>query len=100
MKKLLTIIGLFSCVLLLSGCDSESLTEKTVEKPQFESLVLNNRSYCQKQSEIAFSIRWDKLCEQSGKPAGCKLPESSVKSAQLYQELSFKSCSQNVGVVK
>ncbi len=71
--RIFLIIGLF----FLTGCSKP----ETLSKPEFESIVLDNRSYCERISEMAYSEKWDELCG-----ANCQLTNANI--AKLYGALS------------
>lgn len=80
-------------ILIILAVYSGPKTEVRVIYPEYKSVViLDDRSHCEKKSELVLLFYWERTCTAQGKDRDCSLSKSEADQAYLYKQFSLDDC--------
>lgn len=97
MKYVYAVLGTILFMLALSLFASNKYEKEVVYAyPQIKSVVIQDeRTYCDKISEMALISNWERICKTRGQDGRCSLSEKDAKQAELYKQFSLEQCYRN-----
>ena len=84
---------LFAGVFFVFTLNIPDKASPMIQAPEFRSVVYaDNRSVCQKKSEIAISQAWGRACKRAGKQDNCELTTEAAKTAYNAGQFVIDNC--------
>lgn len=82
---------IFLFALALSGHVAPTL--ELIPKPEYASVIIDDeRSMCEKRSEMNLIRDWEKACKRNGQERNCSLPKKDTKSMFEYKAWYVNNC--------